>query len=254
MKKRAYQYGYSEINPLMLDITGRERKAKTMLAVFKDYFTTLHDLSALNIGGSTGIIDGILSNEFNHVTSIDIDTKAIEYARKNQKNENISFEEGDATALNYNDNSFDVVICSQVYEHVPDAKQMMDEISRVLKPGGVCYFAATNRITLIEPHYHLPFLSIIPLPLAHLYLRLLGRGEFYHELHFTLWGLKKLVQKFNIHDYTSKILDEPSKFDVDYMLKDGSLKIITARFLVKLFYWLMPGYIWILEKPNSNSP
>jgi SAM-dependent methyltransferase len=42
----------------------------------------------------------------------------------------------DITALSFADDIFDVVICNHVLEHIPDDRQAMREIIRVLKPGG----------------------------------------------------------------------------------------------------------------------
>jgi hypothetical protein len=57
----------------MYDVAGRERKAKTMLAVLRDFIQSpLEDLQLLNVGGSTGIIDNYLADYFQSVTSIDI--------------------------------------------------------------------------------------------------------------------------------------------------------------------------------------
>lgn len=42
----------------------------------------------------------------------------------------------DITDIQYPDNSFDVIYCSHVLEHVPDDKQAMRELRRVLKPDG----------------------------------------------------------------------------------------------------------------------
>ena len=44
--------------------------------------------------------------------------------------------EGDALALPFPDDSFDVVIISEVMEHIPDDKGVLAEMVRVLKPGG----------------------------------------------------------------------------------------------------------------------
>jgi len=41
----------------------------------------------------------------------------------------------DITRLPFDDGSFDIVICSEVLEHIPDHKKAMAEIIRVLKPG-----------------------------------------------------------------------------------------------------------------------
>ncbi|WP_439106568.1 methyltransferase domain-containing protein [Congregibacter sp.] len=43
---------------------------------------------------------------------------------------------GDALRLPFEDASFDAVICSEVLEHIPDYRNALAEISRVLKPGG----------------------------------------------------------------------------------------------------------------------
>ena len=52
------------------------------------------------------------------------------------KDGRVAFEIGDATALRFEDNSFDAVICSEVLEHLPDYDAALAEIRRVLKPSG----------------------------------------------------------------------------------------------------------------------
>ncbi|WP_071591937.1 class I SAM-dependent methyltransferase [Baaleninema simplex] len=42
----------------------------------------------------------------------------------------------DITDIQYDDNSFDVVLCNHVLEHIPNDRQAMRELCRVLKPGG----------------------------------------------------------------------------------------------------------------------
>jgi ubiquinone/menaquinone biosynthesis C-methylase UbiE len=237
----------------MHDLLGRERKARTMVAVLQDYFQQpLDRLTLLNVGGSTGIIDNFLAGHFRSVVGVDIDAAAIEHAKKTYERENLTFEVGDAMDLIYPDNSFDVAVCSQVYEHVPDAGAMMEEIFRVLKPEGVCYFAANNRIMWKEPHYDLPLLSMVPRPLAHVYIRMAGKASYYHELHLSYWGLRRLVRRFKIHDYTRRIMRAPEKYAVEYMVRPGTAKARIAVFIAQCLYWLMPGYVWILQKTPAN--
>ena len=248
--KRGYQYNFSKNSVAMYDVSGRERKAKTMVAIFKDYIQKpLKGSQLLNVGGSAGIIDNYLSKYFYSVISVDIDEHAINKAKEKFQKSNLEFKVGDAMNLQYPDNTFDVVVCSQVYEHVPSSEKMMDEIYRVLIPGGICYFAASNRLMWNEPHYNLPLLSVIPRPFAHLYVKWAKKSTHYHELHFTYWGLKKLVNRFSVEDYTKKVIDNPLKFHVDYMVPPGTLKARIARIISRRFFWLSPGYLWILEKP-----
>ena len=259
MKKNGaqYQYGYSNIHfDSMYDHKGRSRKAKTMVSVLQEFIgTDLNRLTLLDVGSSTGFISNYLSKYFGHVTGIDIDRPAVDFASETFQKKNLSFIQSDSLNILQPENQFDVVICAQVYEHVPDAVQMMNEIFRVLKPGGICYFAAGNRLRLIEPHYNLPFLSIIPRTLAHKYMRLTGKGDMYYEKHFSYWGLKRLIKKFECIDYTQKIIENPSLYHAEYMLPVGSTKQRFAEFIVKNLPWISPGYVWLLKKiVSKNTP
>jgi SAM-dependent methyltransferase len=42
----------------------------------------------------------------------------------------------DITDIQFPDNTFDVILCNHVLEHIPDDRRAMEEIFRVLKPGG----------------------------------------------------------------------------------------------------------------------
>ena len=256
MPERGYQHNFSRmVEGAMYNHHVRERKAKTILAILQDFLDkkTISSLSLLDVGSSTGIIDNFLADHFSEVTGIDIDKEAIEYALASFKKSNLKFKVDDLMELSFSDNTFDVVVCTQIYEHVPDARTMIKEIYRVLKPGGICYFAAGNRMTILEPHYRLPFLSIVPRPFAHICLKISGKGDYYHEKHFSLLGLRKLTSSYISHDYTKKLINTPEKFQTEYMLKPGSFKHKVSRFIASHFYFLCPTYIWILEKPTSSS-
>jgi SAM-dependent methyltransferase len=124
----------------------------------------------------------------------------------------------------------------------------MAEIGRVLRPGGVCYFAAGNRWQWREPHYRLPLLSVVPRAVANLYLRLLGRGSHYYEKHRSHGSLRRLVRDFELHDYTLRLIREPRRFALDYLLPPASIKQRLASAIAALAPGLIPTYIWLLEK------
>lgn len=249
-----YQCHFSQIFPAAVySVEERERKARTILAVLRDFFKAdLKTLKLLDIGSSTGIIAHYLSNSFGKVVGIDVDQSAITFARQNFKKDNLEFALIDATDLAFLDHSFDVLICAHIYEHVPDARRLMDEIYRVLKPGGVCYFAACNRLSIREPHYHLPFLSMLPKRLSHLYLRLTGKGKFYHENLLTYKKIRRLVKRFLVIDYTRRIVESPQLFYAGYMIQEGTFKFTLASFILRYAYGFCPSYIWLLVKSDDT--
>jgi 2-polyprenyl-3-methyl-5-hydroxy-6-metoxy-1,4-benzoquinol methylase len=251
-----YQSNYTE-NPVakrnMYDEQAREAKAQKIVAVLDHACGNLSSLSILDVSCSTGIISRFFSHYFRKVVGIDIDEGAVAFAKASHTGTNLEFHVMDALHTRFPDASFDVVVCNQMYEHVPDAQQLLLEIRRVLVPGGVCYFGATNRLKVIETHYgRIPFLSYLPKPLAHVYLRVLGRGSHYYENLHTYWTLKKLCSNFQIMDYTAEVIRNPERFYASGMVAAGSAQQRLALMVLKFAYWLSPGYIWLLRKPELS--
>lgn len=248
-----YQENYTE-NPVardkMYDEDGRSFKAEKVIAVLDDYFDDLSALSILDVSCSTGLMARRFAPHFSRATGIDIDERAVAFAREQNHPANAEYHVMDALHTTFPDDSFNVVVCNQMYEHVPDARRLLREIHRVLVPGGVCYFGATNRLKVIETHYgRLPFLSYLPKPLANLYLKILGRGNHYYETLYTYWTLKRLCSDFEIVDYTEKVVRQPERFGAIDTVAEGSLQQKLALTLLQTAYWLSPGYIWLLRKP-----
>lgn len=252
-----YQLAFSEIHPgTMFDESGRLQKARKTVAVILDALRSAgHDpqrAMVLDIGCSTGILTRHYADFFGHVVGVDIDDGAVEWAQKNRAADNIDYRVGDSMELPFPDAEFDVVTCTHIYEHVPDAKRMLDEIFRVLKPGGVCYFAAENRIRLWDGHYDLPLLTILPKTLGDWYVRLMGRGEGRYETHSTLRGLRRMAQRFEISDYTRTVVRDPVRFEASDMVRAGSIKQKAALTILAAAYWAFPTYLWVLRKPEQG--
>ena len=95
------------------------------------------DLKILEIGCGPGALAEALHRWYPkaQITAIDRDSNFISYAQKNITG--VSFMEGDATQLPFEDESFDVAISNTVQEHIEPAA-FWGEQRRVLKPGGIC--------------------------------------------------------------------------------------------------------------------
>ncbi len=106
--------------------------------------------SVLDIGCGSGHGSSTLATKFKEVHAVDISTEAIDYAKEHWQLPNIHFQTGDSLAMSFKENSFDVVVAFEVFEHLTDWRTFLSEIKRVLKPGGLLYISTPNK-TLYSP-------------------------------------------------------------------------------------------------------
>ncbi len=59
--------------------------------------------------------------------------------------DNVTLQVGDLRALELEDDRFDLIVCFEVIEHVPDPSTVLDELTRVLAPDGVLLISSPNR-------------------------------------------------------------------------------------------------------------
>ena len=76
------------------------------------------------------------------------DSEFIRFAIEHESE--VNFIEGDATALPFEDNTFDVTISNTVAEHIEPSKFYGEQI-RVLKPGGICLVLSSRKGININP-------------------------------------------------------------------------------------------------------
>ncbi|MFA4872331.1 MAG: class I SAM-dependent methyltransferase [Patescibacteria group bacterium] len=84
------------------------------------------------------------------IYGIDLDEQMIQNAKRFEK-ENVHFEIGNASQLEFPDNSFDAVFDSGVLHHLSDWRDCVRECYRVLNPGGVMYIMDFSIETFTSP-------------------------------------------------------------------------------------------------------
>jgi hypothetical protein len=102
----------------------------------------------------------------------------------------------------------------------------------------------------MEADNHLPLLSVLPRPLADRYMRMAGKGDRYYERTMSVWALRKLVSRFEVSDYSLRVLQEPDRFHMTELVLPGTLKQKAAILALRAVYWLSPTFIWMLVKTN----
>ncbi|HEY5973812.1 MAG TPA: bifunctional 2-polyprenyl-6-hydroxyphenol methylase/3-demethylubiquinol 3-O-methyltransferase UbiG [Geobacteraceae bacterium] len=103
--------------------------------------------AALEVGCGGGILCEEIARMGFDTTGIDPSAPSLAFAIKHAQADGlkIKYDQGTGEALPYRDSSYDVVFCCDVLEHVRDLPQVISEISRVLKPGGVFCYDTINR-------------------------------------------------------------------------------------------------------------
>jgi ubiquinone/menaquinone biosynthesis C-methylase UbiE len=93
--------------------------------------------TAVDIGCGPGGLSSAVATRGLEVTGVDRSESMLEKAREREREGVVRFVLGDATALPCEDRSFDVVVCSSLLNIVDDPAQVLREMRRVLRPGGL---------------------------------------------------------------------------------------------------------------------
>ncbi|MPS48930.1 bifunctional 2-polyprenyl-6-hydroxyphenol methylase/3-demethylubiquinol 3-O-methyltransferase UbiG [Methylobacillus sp.] len=123
-----------EINPLRLN--------------YIDEHAGLAGKRVLDVGCGGGILSESMSERGAEVTGIDLGEKALKVAKLHQYESGakvdyrlISVEE----LAQESPESFDIVTCMEMLEHVPDPAAIVRACARLTKPGGKVFFSTINR-------------------------------------------------------------------------------------------------------------
>jgi len=104
--------------------------------------------SILDLGCGTGEIAARLAEMFPGASLVGVDLEEPHLERARAKcapfGERVRFQTGDALALPFADDRFDLVVCRHVLQAVPDAARVLAEIKRVLRPGGRVHLIAED--------------------------------------------------------------------------------------------------------------
>ena len=194
------------------DPEGRRLRARRIVAALKEFAgVDIAHACVLDVGCSAGLMTHELATVAARVIGIDVDADSLRTA--SGISGGATFVLTSAERLPFADGSFDAVVCNHVYEHVPSARAMMAEIRRVLCAGGACYLAAGHTLQLVEPHYRLPLLSVMPRRWASACLRMTGRANSYDERFLPPWRLRSLGEGFTSMRLVSpQMLAAPDQF------------------------------------------
>lgn len=116
------------------------------------------DKQVVDVACGEGYGSQILSGVAASVTGIDISADAVAHAARRYGSDSLRFVEASAALLPLEDDSVDVVVSFETIEHHDQHEEMLSEIRRVLRPGGLLVLSSPNKqYYSIEPGYSNPY-------------------------------------------------------------------------------------------------
>jgi len=120
-------------------------------------FTKLQPKTILDVGCGTGFFTRLLTQQFKKaaVCAADLSHTMVQHTQKNKTRRwpwqgRDGHVVADAVCLPFQDASFDLVTSNLAMQWVPEPERMMQEMRRVLAPGGLMLFSTFGRRTLTE--------------------------------------------------------------------------------------------------------
>merc|ERR1711920_563495 len=110
----------------------------------------------------------------------------------------VNFQHASVYAVPFPDNSFDVVIMSDVLEHLLDLKKALREVARVLKPGGVFLYDTLDRSVIS---------FIVAILGAEHIVQIIIKGSHDWRLFIRPEELKVVLSSTGFHDFTCEAFD-----------------------------------------------
>lgn len=128
------QFFYENMAGEFDNIMNQYEVTKRMKVVFDELLPkSLKDKGILDAGCGTGLFSAEAVKRGGKVTSLDLGEKLLKEVSKKCKSKLVV---GSVTDIPFKDNSFDIVICTEVIEHTDDPIKAISELCRVVKPGG----------------------------------------------------------------------------------------------------------------------
>ncbi|MDA3789404.1 MAG: class I SAM-dependent methyltransferase [Desulfobacula sp.] len=97
----------------------------------------LHGDRLLDIGCGNGAYTMHMASDFKSVDAIDVEPNRLKIFRQENKFDNVTIYDMSADEMNFDDETFDAITAIEVVEHVNNLANVLNEVHRVLKRGGV---------------------------------------------------------------------------------------------------------------------
>ncbi len=118
-------------------VTGTSGNKRAYEAMYRRIRKMVKDKEVLELATGPGVIAGQVASETKRMVATDFSEKMLATARRGIVPSNLIFEKADASLLQYENESFDVIIIANALHIIPHPEKVLSEIRRVLKKDGL---------------------------------------------------------------------------------------------------------------------
>mgnify|MGYP001201330940 CR=1 FL=1 len=215
--------------------------SRVTLALRRELGLPTDNLDVVDIGCGAGSQALMWAERGHQVQGIDVSAPLIKIATKRavELDASACFAVGDAGNLPIPDASVDVVLVSELLEHLGKWEPCVDEALRVLRPGGVVYLSTTNHLCPKQQEFTLLAYSWYP-RLLKKYCEGLAITTHGHWVQFATFPAVHWFSFYQLRDYlSSRGVNALDRFDV-METGDSSLRraIVSAIRNIRLVRYL----------------
>jgi ubiquinone/menaquinone biosynthesis C-methylase UbiE len=187
----------------------------------------------LEIGCGIGSVVFELSKQGHDITGTDISSEAIAYGLK--KYGDIRLEVQAAETLPYEDESFDVVLSFDLFEHIAQIDRHVGEVRRVLRPGGAYLLQTPNKYSNA------------------IYETLWTRSLQWRRYHPSLHSPGQLRQRFAKHGFETRFIkmNPISEFTRKKLKKLGPVGWIIRHVNFRLLPLVLQTNLYVVARKTS---
>jgi len=115
---------------------------------YVNQFVDLNKKTLLDVGCGGGVFSEAMAANKAIVTAIDLAEESLEVAKLHlyESGHKIDYiKQSVEDFAEKHENSFDVIVCMEMLEHVPDPSSVIAACAQLVKPGGTVFFSTLNR-------------------------------------------------------------------------------------------------------------
>lgn len=150
--------------------------------------------------------------------------------------------------LPFPNNSFDIVICHQVLEHVNDLGRVVSELIRVTKQQGYILVSVPNYLFPYEGHYRMKWFPLMPKWIGRLVLKANGRNPEFLLKHVHYTTYPQLMALWKAHNLVVRNMTEET-FRSGQRKANGFTALLMKFIALRLK--LFGNVTWLLRKPYN---